>query len=475
MKCCLMVVMAGMVMVGLAAKGAVFADAGLPGLMAEGVFAKERVERCVEELLATRNPSGPWFLGLGEYCRWQHATPALRRAAIDRMVEVAKAQEENGGKRPLGALPLFLYQLKSLEYLTGDAHWGTVYRDSKADWFSALEAGDEADAKVLSLGDKADVPVSVACAQALARLVEMEELPADAERFRTGLKRYAAILAPRLKNHATYANELAVALRRQEAGPRGATSRAIAAGYAGKTAVLTGAASGMGRCSAETLAEAGATVLICDIDVAGAKRVADAINARGQGKAYAVECDVRKFADAEKAAALAIEKTGRIDLMVHWAGGYEPRMRNTNGVPFYEQPLEVLDWGIDVNLKGAVYFARACMPQMVKQKSGVLVCIGSVTGFEGDGCGAMYGTAKSGLYNFIKGLAKAGAPHGIRAFSVTPGPVMTRPGMARMKTVLDRPSQPQELVDFVLYLASESCPSVTGTNHVMDAGRLCLP
>ena len=125
-------------------------------------------------------------------------------------------------------------------------------------------------------------------------------------------------------------------------------------------------------------------------------------------------------------------------------------------------------------MKGAVYFARACMPRMVEQKSGVICLIGSVTGFEGDGNGAMYGTAKSGLFNFTKGLAIAGAPHNVRAVCVTPGPVLTRPGMAGMKTLLGRAAEPIELVNVILFLCSPEASFITGTNHVVDGGRLCV-
>lgn len=243
--------------------------------------------------------------------------------------------------------------------------------------------------------------------------------------------------------------------------------------FKGKTAVITGAGSGMGLCASQELAKLGANVVMCDINGAAVRKAAAEINKAGHGKAYPCVTDVRQYADAEKAARLAVRKTGRIDLLIPFAGGYEPRMCQSFK-PFYEQPIEVIDWGVGVNLMGPVYFARACMPTMVKQKSGVICCIGSVTGFEGDGNGPMYGTAKSGLFNFVKGLAKAGAPHGIRAFCVTPGPVMTRPGMAKMKTLLGRASQPIELVDFILYLASDNGASITGTTHVMDCGRLCL-
>lgn len=243
--------------------------------------------------------------------------------------------------------------------------------------------------------------------------------------------------------------------------------------FKGQTAVFTGAASGMGLCASRLWCAAGGNVVMCDINGEALERLVAEITAAGPGTAYACKTDVRVYAEVEKAAALALEKTGRIDFIVPFAGGYEPRMRGTLGIPFYEQPIEVIDWGIGVNLMGAVYLARACMPAMVKARRGVICCIGSVSGFEGSGEGAMYGTAKSGLYNFTRALAMAGAPHGVRAFCVAPGPVMTRPGMANMKTALGRQSQPEEIVDFIFYLGQS--PSVTGTVHLMDCGRLVLP
>lgn len=285
--------------------------------------------------------------------------------------------------------------------------------------------------------------------------------------------------------------------------------------FEGKTAVITGAGSGMGLLASMELVRMGATVVMCDIDDARLRQAVEDVAAAGRGlpalpglctcegrapsqpdsfvsgravaprppdsciaacngRAIACPCDVRRYADAEKAAALAVSETGRVDILIPFAGGYEPRMCQSV-VPFFEQPVEVLDWGIDVNLKGAIYFARACMPAMVKGgNGGVICCIGSTSGFEGDAKGAMYGTAKSGLFTFVKGLALAGAPHGIRAFCVTPGPVMTRPGMAGMKTLLGTQAEPQELVDYILYLCSENGRCVTGSNHIMDCGRLTM-
>ena len=122
-------------------------------------------------------------------------------------------------------------------------------------------------------------------------------------------------------------------------GETDAIGRAVAATFAGKTAVITGAASGMGLCTSRTLGEAGATVFMVDINGEGVRKAADEINARGKGKAYAVEADVRNFDDAERSAALAIEKTGKIDLLVNFAGGSEARICSSFK-PIYEQPKE---------------------------------------------------------------------------------------------------------------------------------------
>jgi len=251
-----------------------------------------------------------------------------------------------------------------------------------------------------------------------------------------------------------------------------AVSRQVAATYAGKSAVITGAASGMGLCTSKTLAAAGATVFMVDINGEGVRKAADEINALGKGKAYAVEADVRKFADDERAAAFAIEKAGKIDLLVNYAGGNEARICQSYK-PLYEQPIDVIDWGMDTNLKGPLYMSRAVMPHMVKAKGGVIVTLGSVTGFEGD-ANSTYSVTKGGLGNLALSLAKAGAPYGIRAFCVAPGPVLTRPAMAKMQTLLGHASEPQEVVDFILFMASDCCPSITGTTHVIDAGRLAM-
>ena len=135
-------------------------------------------------------------------------------------------------------------------------------------------------------------------------------------------------------------------------------------GISSDTFVITGAASGMGLALSRKVCAEGSAVVMCDVDAGRLEEVAAEINAAGPVRAYPCVSDVRCYSDAEKAAALALDNTGRIDVLVNFAGGWEPRMLGSMK-PFHEQPVETLDWGIDVNLRGAVYFTRACMPAMV--------------------------------------------------------------------------------------------------------------
>ena len=242
-----------------------------------------------------------------------------------------------------------------------------------------------------------------------------------------------------------------------------------------KVIVITGAASGMGLLAAREFARLGATVVMCDLSEEKLRQEVEKLNV---GKAVvpptavAMSGDVRDF-DYAMRVADETAKLGGCDILVCCAGGNEARMCSSH-VPFYEQPKEVIDWGLDVNLKGPVYFARALMPHMVAKKSGVIVCLGSVTGVEGDGVGSMYGTAKSGLFNFVKGLAIAGGPHNVRALCVTPGPILTRAAMSGMPTILGRAGETRELVDVILFMCSENASFITGTNHIVDGGRLLM-
>lgn len=237
-----------------------------------------------------------------------------------------------------------------------------------------------------------------------------------------------------------------------------------------KVAVITGGASGMGLLSGQCYAKEGAKVVLTDINEERLMEKVAEINAQG-GDAIGVVADVRVYEQVENVCKKAVEAYGRIDYLLNFAGGASCRICNCNK-PYYEYPVEILDWGMEVNLKGPMYFTRAAMPYMVEQKFGVIVVLGSVTGKEGHGgCSVDYATAKSALMNgFVQSVAETGAPHNVRCVAVAPGPVLTRAAMANMHTMLGRAAEPQEIVDLILYLTSEQGSFVTGTCFCIDGG-----
>jgi len=245
--------------------------------------------------------------------------------------------------------------------------------------------------------------------------------------------------------------------------------------FTGKTAISTGAASGMGLLFAQNFAALGGDVLMCDVNEPVLLEKAAEINAKGQGRAVPCLCDVRDYAQVCAARDKAVEEFGRIDIMANFAGGTAVRMRKVDPEKYPEfpdVPIDVYDWGLEVNLRGPFYFAHAVMKQMREQKSGLFISIGSITGMEGSGYGMDYPTAKAGLmFGLTKSLAQFGAPYGIRAVCVSPGPVLTRPAMANMKTLLGRAADPQEIIDLVLFIASEKGQFINGENIMIDGGR----
>lgn len=243
--------------------------------------------------------------------------------------------------------------------------------------------------------------------------------------------------------------------------------------FKGKTAISTGAASGMGLLFAQNFTELGGNVVMCDVNEKVLGEKVNEINEKGSGKAIGVICDVRDYKQVCAARDKAVEVFGSIDIMANFAGGTARRMLNVGWEEdFPDVPIDVFDWGLDVNLKGPFYFAHAVLKQMREQNSGLIINIGSITGAEGDGQGMDYPTAKAGLmYGLTKSIAQYGAPHNIRCVCVSPGPVLTRAAMANMKTPLGRAAEPQEIIDLVLFVASEKGQFINGENIMIDGGR----
>ena len=248
--------------------------------------------------------------------------------------------------------------------------------------------------------------------------------------------------------------------------------------FKNKCAISTGAASGMGLLFAQNFAQQGGNVLMCDVNEQALIELAAQINAKGEGRAVPCVCDVRDYAQVCAARDLAVAEFGRIDVMANFAGGTAVRMCKVDREKYPEFPdipIDVYDWGIDVNLKGPFYFAHAVLKQMREQRSGVILNIGSIAGVEGDHVGMDYTASKSALmFGFTRSLAQYGAKYGIRSVCISPGPVLTRAAMADMKTMLGRAADPQEIIDLCLYVISDKGAFITGENIMIDGGRAAM-
>lgn len=249
--------------------------------------------------------------------------------------------------------------------------------------------------------------------------------------------------------------------------------------FTNKTAISTGAASGMGLLFSQNFTDLGGNVVMCDVNEEALQKCVEEINAKGMGKAIGVLCDVRDYEQVCAARDKAVEAFGSLDVMCNFAGGTAVRMQKVDREKYPEfpdVPIDVYDWGIDVNLKGPFYFAHAVLKQMREQKSGLIINIGSITGQEGDKYGMDYPTSKAALmFGLTKSIAQYGAPYGIRCVCVSPGPVLTRASMAKMGTLMGRAAEPQEIIDLILFIASDKGQFINGENIMIDGGRNAAP
>ncbi len=186
--------------------------------------------------------------------------------------------------------------------------------------------------------------------------------------------------------------------------------------FAGKVAVVTGAASGIGKAIATSFAREGAKVVIADLNQHGADEVAQELG--GSAYAIGVAMDVTNEAQVEAGMGRAIGEYGRIDVLVSNAGIQTVA------------PLEDFDFAkwktlLAIHLDGAFLTTRAALRQMYRQKSGTIIYMGSVHSKEASVLKAPYVTAKHGLIGLAKVVAKEGAAHGVRANVVCPGFVRT--------------------------------------------------
>jgi len=240
--------------------------------------------------------------------------------------------------------------------------------------------------------------------------------------------------------------------------------------FAGRRAVVTGAAQGIGRAIAERLHEGGAQVCLWDMDTALASAAAEEM---GEG-AFARAVDVTDDKAVADAAAATAEQIGGIDILVNNAGISGPN------VPTWEYPVE--DWRqvLDIDLNGVFYCCRAVVPIMLSGDYGRIVNIASVAGKEGNPNAPAYSAAKAGVIGLTKSLGKELAESNIRVNCVTPAVAKTRIfdqmteehiGYMLSKIPMGRFVDVAEIAALVAWLSSEECSFSTGAVFDITGGR----
>lgn len=231
-----------------------------------------------------------------------------------------------------------------------------------------------------------------------------------------------------------------------------------------RVAIITGGASGIGKAAAERFSKEGIIPVIADLNGEAAESTAKELGGMGIG------LDVTDYDACKRAADAVYEKYGRIDILVACAGGSSARILNQPG-NFADIDISRVRFGINLNLMGAIYICHAVINYMIKARCGRIIFLGSAAGIVGAAGGVDYSASKGGLMSFTKSLAMEVGRQGINVNIVSPGPIMTRPGMASGNTFLGRCGEPEEVASMINYLASDEASFLTGQNYIVDGGR----
>jgi NAD(P)-dependent dehydrogenase (short-subunit alcohol dehydrogenase family) len=254
----------------------------------------------------------------------------------------------------------------------------------------------------------------------------------------------------------------------------------------GKVAIVTGAASGLGKAIALKLAEAGCSLGVADLNYEGAKKVADQIEKMGV-RSKALKVDTTKAEQVFNLVDATVEEFGKLDIMVNNAGiGIMKPI-----LDFTQQDIDNL---IDIDLKGVINGCRAALKHMIPQQNGKIVNMSSVAAKVGAPQASVYGAAKAGVIALTNSLAREVAENNININAVCPGIIktnmwetqlnlMTNNGDEKIKDEvfktfcssqipLKRPQEPDDIAHMVTFLASDLAKNITGQNINVDGGNV---
>ncbi|WP_088007711.1 SDR family oxidoreductase [Indiicoccus explosivorum] len=244
----------------------------------------------------------------------------------------------------------------------------------------------------------------------------------------------------------------------------------------GKVAIVTGAASGMGKAIAELYAKEGAKVVIADMNLEGAEAVAKGISENG-GTAKAVQVNVAKQEDIDSMIDTALNEYDTLDILVNNAGIMD------SFEPVADISDEKWDRIFEVNTKGVMRAMRRAIPIFLEKGKGVIVNTASTGGLNGAHAGVAYGASKHAVVGLTKNTGYMYAKEGIRCNAIAPGGVATNIassagnfnefGASRLQPVqgiIPRIGQPEEIAQVALFLASDESSFVNGTVITADAG-----
>jgi 3-oxoacyl-[acyl-carrier protein] reductase len=248
---------------------------------------------------------------------------------------------------------------------------------------------------------------------------------------------------------------------------------------AGRVALVTGSAHGIGKAYAQRLAREGATLVIADLDGGAATAVAAEL-AKSGGTAIGVQVDIADPASTNVMGKLALDAFGKVDILVNNAAMF-------SRVPMSRVPFEQLDVGewdrmMAVNLRGMWLACKAVVPQMRAQKYGKIVNISSSTVWERTPTRIHYVTSKAGVIGFTRNLAAELGPDGITVNCVAPGSTLSEEApseqtvqfrsLAAKNRAIERLQKPEDLVGAVAFFASPDSDFITGQTLVVDGGSV---